>query len=148
MNKISYKKILKYFLVIAWMIVIYKFSSDPADISDGKSGFVIEVLTSIGINMNSIFGEFTSFIVRKLGHFTEYFILNLLLINALKQDYELRKSFKLALGISFLYACSDEYHQTFVPGRSGKFTDVLIDTSGALFSLLLYYIRLKEEEIS
>ncbi|WP_315121477.1 VanZ family protein [uncultured Clostridium sp.] len=141
--KISYKKVLKYLLVIAWMIVIYKFSSDPADVSDGKSGLVIEMLTSVGINVNSVFGEFANFVVRKLGHFTEYFILSLLLVNAIREDFELRKSFKLALSISFLYACSDEYHQTFVPGRSGRFADVLIDTSGAFLALLLLYIIIK-----
>ena len=44
----------------------------------------------------------------------------------------------------FLYACSDEIHQLFVPGRSGMFTDVLIDTGGAvtgmLVSMLLMFI--------
>jgi len=39
--------------------------------------------------------------------------------------------------LSFLYACSDEFHQTFVPGRAGQFKDVLIDTAGALIGLIV-----------
>ena len=49
------KKILKYILVLVWMIIIFKFSSDPAEISDGKSGFIIEVINSLGINISSTF---------------------------------------------------------------------------------------------
>lgn len=41
----------------------------------------------------------------------------------------------LSVLISFLYAVSDEYHQSFVPGRGPAFRDVLIDTIGASFAL-------------
>lgn len=37
-----------------------------------------------------------------------------------------------SLLVTFLYACTDEFHQLFVPGRAGRFTDVLIDCTGAL----------------
>jgi VanZ family protein len=39
--------------------------------------------------------------------------------------------------VSVLYAASDEYHQTFVPGRSGRLVDVGVDTIGALVALLV-----------
>lgn len=45
----------------------------------------------------------------------------------------------MAWGLSVLYALSDEYHQTFVPGRNGTFVDLLIDASGALVGLLLFW---------
>lgn len=134
MTKLNYKSLFKYLLVLIWMFIIFKFSSDPADVSDSKSGLVIQVLTSLGIDVNSIFGSLANFVVRKAGHFTEYFILSFLLINALRENYNLSKTFKLAILITFLYACSDEFHQLFVSGRSGKFTDVLIDTSGGLLA--------------
>ena len=38
-----------------------------------------------------------------------------------------------------LYACSDEFHQYFVPGRSCKFFDVCVDSSGAFFGALLFW---------
>ena len=43
----------------------------------------------------------------------------------------------IALPFSVLYAASDEVHQLFVDGRAGSAVDVLIDSGGALFGILL-----------
>ena len=43
----------------------------------------------------------------------------------------------IAVGICFLYACTDELHQLFSSGRSGQFDDVLLDSIGALLGILL-----------
>lgn len=141
------KKIyLKWILVLTWMIVIFLFSSDPAVVSDEKSGFVLEMLNDLGVDLNSSFGELANFIIRKAAHFTEYFILYLLLFNALKDKYSFRKALIMSLTITFLYACSDEVHQIFVPGREGRFRDVLIDTSGGIFAgLLISIYRIKNK---
>ena len=45
----------------------------------------------------------------------------------------------LALIITVGYAFSDEYHQTFVPGRHGQLFDVGIDTLGALLAMGLVH---------
>ena len=46
-------------------------------------------------------------------------------------------------GIATAYAVTDEFHQLFVPGRSGQMTDVMIDSGGALVGLLaLHVIRM------
>ena len=42
---------------------------------------------------------------------------------------------------AFLYACSDEFHQSFVPGRGPAFKDVMIDSTGALVGLTIIYIK-------
>ena len=39
-----------------------------------------------------------------------------------------------------LYACSDEFHQTFVPGRAGRVGDVLVDSAGVLLGLALFFL--------
>lgn len=49
----------------------------------------------------------------------------------------LRKAALVAWGAATLYAATDEFHQLFVPGRAGLFTDVLIDATGAAIGLLL-----------
>ena len=49
----------------------------------------------------------------------------------------LRKAALLAWTCATLYAATDEFHQLFVPGRAGLFTDVLIDATGAAIGLLL-----------
>ncbi len=43
----------------------------------------------------------------------------------------------LALAITIAYAISDEYHQTWVPGRHGRWYDAVIDTLGALVAMAL-----------
>ena len=42
----------------------------------------------------------------------------------------------LALCWCLLYAATDEYHQTFVPGRSGRVSDVLVDLLGSAIGTL------------
>ncbi|WP_179632138.1 VanZ family protein [Clostridium peptidivorans] len=133
----SKKTYFKWILVVIWMAVIFSFSNDPAVVSDEKSGFVLKMMNTLGIDLNSYFGELANFIVRKAGHFTEYFILYVLLFHALEDNYSLKQSLIISLAITFLYACSDEFHQIFIPGREGRFRDVLIDTSGGIFALIL-----------
>ena len=48
------------------------------------------------------------------------------------------KAAGISLLISMLYACTDEFHQHFVPGRSCEVRDVLIDTAGALIGILVF----------
>ena len=72
-------------------------------------------------------------------HGTVYFILVLLVYNFintfnLKREYV---KYLISLIIAFLYACSDEYHQTFVRDRGGQFRDVLIDTFGGILACLI-----------
>ena len=54
-----------------------------------------------------------------------------------------RKMFLITILICFLYALSDEIHQSFVPGRACRALDVLIDTSGSAFFCLVYFIAYK-----
>jgi VanZ family protein len=72
------------------------------------------------------------FVTRKIAHMTEYCVLYVLLFRAFKNYYNFsfRKLIFYSLLITFLYAISDEYHQTFVTGRTGKFTDIFIDLLG------------------
>ncbi len=71
-------------------------------------------------------------IVRKCAHFTEYFIFSLLILRGLRageKGMHLRWALVTILIVAG-YAAMDEYHQSFVPGRTPAVTDVLIDTSG------------------
>jgi len=71
-------------------------------------------------------------IVRKSAHVAEYFIFSLLVLRGIRSDRRgLRLAWALAtIAIVFAYASLDEFHQSFVPGRTAAFSDVLIDTSG------------------
>jgi VanZ family protein len=70
--------------------------------------------------------------IRKSGHFIEYFIFSLLVLRAIRagrQDTRLVWALA-AIAIVAGYASLDEFHQSFVPGRTPLITDVLLDTSG------------------
>lgn len=73
---------------------------------------------------------------RKLVHAGSYGLLTLLWIRALAPHLG-RKALLWAAVISFLFAVSDEYHQTFVEGRHGSPVDVGIDSVGIVIALLL-----------
>ena len=81
-------------------------------------------------------------LVRKAGHFMGYGMLSLVLLRGIRLTWRSRQSWppcvpKLAsLAATFLMAGLDEWHQTFLPNRSGRFSDVLLDTAGAATLLL------------
>lgn len=132
-------KRLKWLFVIAWMVLIFWFSSMPASVSDEKSHLVIYVFNLLGLNLNGMFGDLANFIVRKCAHFSEYFIFYLFLYNAYRDNFSKKKALILSLASVFLYACTDEFHQLFVPGREARLRDVLIDTAGGTLSMVVCY---------
>ncbi len=74
-------------------------------------------------------------VLRKLAHATEYALLTLLWAWALRPVT--RWNVPAAALIAILYAASDEFHQTFVEGRHGAATDILVDAAGVLIALAL-----------
>ena len=79
-------------------------------------------------------------ILRKGAHITEYFILTILLVRAFRRSFRMSFAFLIFWPsvISFLYAVSDEYHQSFIKNRCGTSWDVLVDTVGILIVVYLY----------
>ncbi|OOM70197.1 VanZ family protein [Clostridium sp. BL-8] len=131
------RKIIYWFLLIIWMVGIFVMSNQPANISDSQSEGIIKVLASIGINVNSIFGQLANFAVRKCAHFLEYMVLALLAFNVFNLYFNVRKVVVITIIFVFLYACSDEIHQLFVLGREGAIRDVIIDTFGGIVLILI-----------
>lgn len=70
-------------------------------------------------------------LIKKALHALAYAILAFLWWRAVDPRGGRARRAALVLAICALYAVSDEWHQTFVPGRSGRATDVLIDVAGA-----------------
>jgi VanZ family protein len=81
-------------------------------------------------------------VVRKSAHLTEYAVLALLVWRARRRPVRgdrrpwRRSDMFFALAVAALFAATDEWHQSFVPSREGRFTDVLIDSTGAAVGLL------------
>ena len=135
-------------LCIFWMLVIFWFSAQVADDSQEMSDFfvrLLDALFSLDIMKNEIIQDMTSFLVRKAAHMSEYAILAILLGVTIR-EYKKEPWLLLALTATAAYAATDEFHQLFVPGRSGQLKDVLIDTAGGalglgLLALILYLQR-------
>jgi len=84
------------------------------------------------------------FLVRKTAHFAEYALLGFLTWRVVAAASALAplhsaQHFRLALLFAALYAASDETHQIFVPGREASVRDVLLDTCGAGFGLVMVW---------
>jgi|SRR5690625_221633 len=140
MMKWIMKKELAIIAVISWMSVIFYLSHQPADASSELSGSLVQLIKSL---MASFFpnGEMALIhrFVRKLAHVIAYFILSFLMVHALRCIDTLNvRSVCFTFLFTTLYAISDEYHQTFIPGRSGEWQDVLIDSCGTVLGIACY----------
>lgn len=113
------KTIFLWIPVLIWMFVIFFFSSMPTP-----------TVTNV---------MWTEFIIKKAAHVIEYFILCSFFYRALLgSGIEIKKTIYFALLLTFIYAATDEFHQSFVPGREPRLWDVLIDSgAGALAILFL-----------
>lgn len=84
--------------------------------------------------------------IRKTGHFTGYGVVALAWLRAFWMSLPRLSFFQTAalavLGTA-LTASSDEFHQTFLPNRTGLASDVVLDCCGATTMLLLFYLALR-----
>ena len=128
-----------FFLLIALMTGIFIFSHMPGEESSKQSGLIVFLLEYMGLSVTKENLHRITFIVRKGAHMSEYFILTIVCIRYYRSICAEKITF-LAFITSFLYACSDEFHQTFIPGRAGQFTDVLVDSGGIVIALICYII--------
>lgn len=91
--------------------------------------------------------EFLHFLLRKLGHFSEFFILDVLSILTLLQT-KLQSKGMIAIMFCVLVASADETIQLFVSGRSGQVSDVLLDSVGAIVGIgVLITIRKMKKDL-
>lgn len=149
-------------LTVAWMTVIFGFSANNAEESTIQSNTVTEFIIRI---FNRDFDDMPAHeqldminsydrVVRKCAHFIAYTILGFLMYFSAGFAPFLRyvneyRPIVYALMICVLFAATDEYHQTLVEGRAGRFSDVLIDSGGVVcgivFALLVVAVvkRLK-----
>lgn len=135
-------------VAIVWMCVIFAFSAQTSEESGAVSeGFSYRIVNTTGKllhldidaeRVREIANSIEHF-VRKGAHMTEYAVLAILLYVWLGRWRLSRiKAAGIAAVLAVLYACSDEFHQLFVAGRSGRVNDVLIDSAGAILGLALF----------
>jgi VanZ family protein len=96
--------------------------------------FFLSSIPNLKASQNPVLDE----ILRKTAHFLEYLILYVLFFRALNWQKP-KKNFWLPFVLTFVYSFSDEFHQFFVPTRSARFYDVLIDGSGTFIGGLIVW---------
>lgn len=136
-------------LLILWMAFIFLMSMQPAEQSSQLSGGIVSKLIaalfhnfdSLSLQQQVDMTNTITFIVRKLAHFSEYFILGVLAYLAIPISKS-NVRYITAFVICVLYAVGDEIHQYFVPGRACRMLDVCIDTMGILVALLVIFVLL------
>ena len=129
-KKDKLKAIILIILTLCVVAFIFMHSLTPATLSAEESGAVTDWLT------NLIPFQLTDHIVRKMAHMFVFCVLQIIvfsLFRALKMPFA--KAAVFSILAVFGYACLDEFHQLFVDGRSGQFTDVMIDTFGGIIGL-------------
>jgi VanZ family protein len=89
------------------------------------------------------------FAIRKTGHFVGYFTLSWLLFRAWRDTLPLPARFwsmqwaKISFFMTVLVACLDEWHQTYLPKRTGTLQDVVLDSTAALAAQVAVYLILR-----
>lgn len=132
-------------LTVAVLAAIYCFSMENAEQSDRRSGVISLTIISVlhpdygqmdEIRQQAVYDE-TQHVVRKCAHFLEYMALGFMARLCLESwfGHKVKNKRLLALigfGAGTAYACTDEAHQLRIDGRSGQWTDVLVDGCGVL----------------
>lgn len=155
-NKINILRMILIILLLCTFFIIFGFSSQNGEQSGGISRKISETILKVSSNYNKLEEEEkeivlyrTESIIRKIAHFSIYTVVGFLLMGLLS-TYKLRDKWRMIITIviGILYAISDEFHQSFSPGRSPKVTDVYIDTLGIIVgALLVILIRMIYKKI-
>jgi VanZ family protein len=118
----SYKvKQLAYWIpTLIWIGLIFSFSAHPS-------------LQASQINWQDFF-------IKKTAHVVEYCILSILFDYSLRHTTHFSRSKRLIYTLAFIavYAASDEFHQSFTPGREPRIRDVVIDILGGSIGIYLH----------
>jgi VanZ family protein len=137
MDKLT-KWFMKWWPALAWAACISIFSTS-AFTADNTASFFIPILHWLLPKASFATLLVIHHYIRKTAHFVEYFVLSLLILRAIRSGRQAtRLAWALAaIGIVAGYASIDEFHQSFVPGRTPAIADVLLDTTGGIAAQVL-----------
>ena len=148
----TWVRILTTGVTLGILILIFCFSSQPAETSDSTSGIIARKVADVlwpewrnlGWRERQSFYDRINYLVRKCAHFTEFAMLGFSLRMFLESWFEKRRGLGPAAWLgATLCAMLDESHQLLVDGRSGQIRDVMIDGGGVLTGVLLAALAIR-----
>jgi VanZ family protein len=145
--------------VLVWLGVIRMESTDFAS-ADNTSTVLYTVIVAVAPQVNQSFVSQLDEVLRKMGHFAGYGILSGLVFLALKntnsdrlralvgrpwgiylRDFWRWNWVLLGMLVTVVTAAADEIHQSFIPSRTGRWQDVVLDTCGAaVLQVIVYFL--------
>jgi VanZ family protein len=134
----------KWIAAILWIGVICIESTDLMS-SKNTGSFIYSLLAPFWPTIDPIkFGEFHA-VLRKVGHFVGYGILSFLLFRAWRATIKRGVQWTIlwsavSFSMTAVVASLDEWHQTFLPSRTGTYKDVLLDSAAALCVQVLLFL--------
>lgn len=137
-------------IVLAIFAIIFAFSNQNSEQSTNVSRKITEKLTQNiewvqKLEKNEREEALLNIegIIRKMAHFSIYLLLGVTIMSLmLIYHMKLRDKILASFSFGFFYAIFDEVHQLFISGRSGKASDVLIDSCGVLVGIgIVLFIR-------
>lgn len=127
------KTVLAWVELLLWMALIYHLSGES--FTAPRTLYALQYWNQfLGLHLSPDRLLSAHHVLRKLAHFGEFFILGLLLHQALSSVRVPGSRMVWVLALGMAYALSDELHQIFVPTRGASLRDSLLDSSGVLAS--------------
>ena len=115
--------------MILYTLLIFSFSMMKGESSGGLSAKITDFLMPLFSGLHISF-ETAHYLIRKLAHFAEYYILALLVSNAAKSTLPIKKAMPAIILYGLITPCIDETIQLFTDGRAGMIADVFLDMAG------------------
>lgn len=127
-------------VIITCLFVLFIFSNSLQNGTDSgsRSGFVTELLNHfLAVFHHTVSEHF----IRKAAHFSEYFILGMLLLLTLRAfTQKISRNLTVPLFFGLLVPVCDESLQLLIPGRAGMVSDILIDFSGVTVGIAFCFL--------
>lgn len=142
--KASITKAILLILLLGTFFTIFRFSNQDGEKSGNISRKITNIVTK---NIESVqtleqkekekVMKRIENMIRKTAHFLIYTVVGLLLMGIMSRyKIENKKKVIISLIIGVIYASLDEIHQAFIPERTARVTDVIIDALGLILGIL------------
>lgn len=147
MTKELLKKILYLALVLIWMLMVFMFSNQNGEKSQGTSRKISVIVAKIFTHNQEINEdekeariEKVDYAIRKIAHYSIYTLGGMLIYNYIRTfNIKKTKVILISILVGIIYATTDELHQYFMDGRSAQITDVVIDSLGIFTGVIIMY---------